>query len=130
MLASVDTQSKQTPVSVFFFCCAMRLSDPATWHFDIDQYLNPIIPPPPWRWLPYPIAFFLGYRKQPPKAVGNLIIIFWAFVGIFVGLLVVEAVSTHIPVFEHRHGPIVVASFVCHMPLSSFRRKFLTSLEL
>jgi hypothetical protein len=93
----------------------MGLSDPAAWNFDIDRYLNPFIPSPPWRWVPYPIAYFLGHKKQAPKAVGNVIITLWAFVGIFAGLLVVEAVSTHIPVFEHRHGPIVIASFVCYI---------------
>lgn len=87
-------------------------SNPATWTFDIDRYLNPFIPHPPWRWIPYPIAYFLGHRKHPQKSVGNLVIIFWALIGIFVGLLVIALVTKHVPVFQNHDAPIIVASFV------------------
>lgn len=91
----------------------MRLSDPEAWHFDIDRWLNPLIPRPPWRILPYPISYFLGHRKQPLKAIGNLIIVAWAFLGIFVGLIVVEIVTKQVPIFQDHHAPIIIASFVC-----------------
>ena len=90
----------------------MRLSDPEAWHFDIDRWLNPLMPRPPWRILPYPISYFLGHRKQPLKPIGNLIMVAWAFLGIFVGLIVVEIVTKQVPIFQDHHAPIIIASFV------------------
>ena len=88
--------------------------DWSRWHFDIDNYLNPFIPAPPWRWIPRPISHFLGYRgDQPPRAIGSLIIAFWALIGAFCGVSVVSAVTKRVPSFEHHHGPSVVASMVC-----------------
>ncbi|KAH8702453.1 HPP family protein [Talaromyces proteolyticus] len=89
----------------------MGLSDPAAWNFDIDRWLNPIVPPPPWKWLPYPVSYVLGYRKKPMKPVGNLIITAWAFVGIFAGLIVIEVVSKHVAAFQSHQAPIIIASF-------------------
>ncbi|KAF7128374.1 hypothetical protein CNMCM5793_003104 [Aspergillus hiratsukae] len=86
--------------------------DLSRWHFDIDAYLNPYLPAPPWRWLPRPVSHFLGYRgDQPPKAVGNLLITFWALIGAFCGVLVVAEASLHVPSFQAHHAPIIVASF-------------------
>ncbi|KAE8153526.1 HPP family-domain-containing protein [Aspergillus avenaceus] len=86
--------------------------DLARWHVDIDTYLNPIIPSPPWRWLPRPISHFLGYRgDKPPKVLGNLVIAFWSLLGVFCGVLVVAEVSMHVPAFQHHNAPIIVASF-------------------
>lgn len=95
--------------------------DWSRWHFDIDNYLNPFIPAPPWRWIPRPISHFLGYRgDQPPRVIGSLIIAFWALIGVFCGVSVVTAVTKRVPSFEHHHGPTVVASMVCcvNIPLS------------
>lgn len=92
--------------------------DFSRWHFDIDAYLNPYLPAPPWRWLPRPVSHFLGYREdQPPKAVGNLLISFWALIGAFCGVLVVAEVSLHVPSFQAHHAPIIIASFVSTSPL-------------
>ncbi|KAE8383293.1 HPP family-domain-containing protein [Aspergillus bertholletiae] len=86
--------------------------DFSRWHVDIDKYLNPLIPRPPWRWLPRPISHFLGYRgDKPPKNLGNLVIVFWTLIGVFCGVLVVAEVTMHVPSFQNHHAPIIVASF-------------------
>ncbi|KAF7587202.1 hypothetical protein BBP40_007564 [Aspergillus hancockii] len=90
----------------------LRHVDFSRWHADIDTYLNPLIPAPPWRWLPRPISHFLGYRgDKPPKALGNIVIAFWSLIGVFCGVLIVSEVSLHVPSFQHHHAPIIVASF-------------------
>lgn len=83
-----------------------------TWDFDIDRFLNPFIPPPPWKYLPYPLAHFLGYRRTRRRPSGNLMPVFWAFIGIFSTILLIEAVSYQIPSFRARRVPTIVGSFV------------------
>lgn len=90
----------------------MPLPDFSAWNFDIDRFLNPFIPPPPWRFLPYPIAYWFGYRKGPPRNVGNLVAIFWAFIGVFCAILIIEAASRHVHSFQEHGAPIIIASFV------------------
>ncbi|KAJ6445073.1 HPP family protein [Purpureocillium lavendulum] len=82
-----------------------------TWNFDIDRYLNPLVPAPPWRYLPYPVAHWFGYRKAKQRESGNLMPIFWAFIGIFCAILIIEAVSRHVPSFESKGVPMIVGSF-------------------
>ncbi|ATY60210.1 HPP family [Cordyceps militaris] len=81
------------------------------WNFDIDRYLNPIVPSPPWRVIPYPVAHFLGYRRTKPTNTGNVMPAFWAFIGIFCAIIIVQVVSMHIPAFESHHAPAIVGSF-------------------
>ncbi|KAM3502396.1 hypothetical protein MY10362_004870 [Beauveria mimosiformis] len=81
------------------------------WNFDIDRYLDPIIPSPPWRYMPYPVAHFLGHRRTKPANTGNLMPTFWAFIGIFCAIIIVQVTSTHIPAFESHHAPAIVGSF-------------------
>ncbi|KAJ6790312.1 hypothetical protein PWT90_10547 [Aphanocladium album] len=81
------------------------------WNFDIDRFLNPIVPSPPWQYIPYPVAHFLGYRKTKPANTGNLMPTFWAFVGIFCAIIILQVVSMHIPSFESHHAPAIVGSF-------------------
>jgi len=83
-----------------------------SWGFDIDHYLNRIIPPSPLPNLPYPIAHWFGYRKIPPKDVGNIIAAFFAFVGAFAGLLTVAGLFDYTGI-RHLGGPVLIASFVC-----------------
>ena len=84
------------------------------WHFDIDNYLNRFIPGPPWRWVPRPISHFFGYRgDQPPRAIGNLVIAFWALIGVFCGVSVTMSVSMRVPSFKHHNAPLIIASMVC-----------------
>jgi len=81
-----------------------------SWGFDIDHYLNRIIPPSPLPNLPYPIAHWFGYRKIPPKDVGNIIAAFFAFVGAFAGLLTVAGLFDYTGI-RHLGGPVLIASF-------------------
>ncbi|RAL00186.1 HPP family protein [Aspergillus ibericus CBS 121593] len=81
-------------------------------HVDIDAYINPYLPPPPWRRLPRPVSRFFGYRETlPPKPLGNLVVAFWALIGVFCGVLIVAEVSEHVPSFQAHHAPVIVASF-------------------
>ncbi|KAF4446734.1 hypothetical protein F53441_9668 [Fusarium austroafricanum] len=84
---------------------------PTTWTFDIDRYLNPIIPSPPWQHIPYPIAYVFGYRRQKPRSLGTIVPVIWAFIGIFIALSIIELASERIPSFVERGAPIIVGSF-------------------
>jgi hypothetical protein len=91
-----------------------------SFDFDVDLYINRIVPRSRLHLLPKPISRFLGYRKEPAKPVGSIKIWFWSFIGAFAGILIIEAVF-HTPGL-HSHGtPIVIGSFVCLLNL------FLTS---
>lgn len=97
--------------------------DPRYWTFDVDRYINRAIPPPPWRHIPYPVARFLGYRREgdQPQGTGNLVPVFWAWIGVFCGVSVIEAVAAHIPSFKDHAAPIIVGSFVSLLsPISSY----------
>lgn len=85
---------------------------PTTWKFDIDRHLNPFVPRPPWQHIPYPIAYFLGHRKQKPRDIGTIVPVFWAFIGILCAISVIEVVSERIPSFKARGAPMIVGSFV------------------
>ena len=87
----------------------MRSPDPSTWNLDIDRYLNCYVPRNRLDRLPSPISRFLGHG--PRKPIGNVLVAWWAFVGAFVGVIMIEA-ALMIPSI-HEHGvPIVIASFV------------------
>ena len=83
-----------------------------TWHFDIDRYLNRFIPPVPIHRLPRPISHFLGYRTGPQRPVGNIAIIFWAFIGVFCCIALIIAVGEQIPSFKDHGAPTIIGSFV------------------
>ncbi|KAM0330789.1 hypothetical protein ACHAQA_003743 [Verticillium albo-atrum] len=84
---------------------------PSLWDFDIDRFINPLVPHPPWRHLPAPVSRFFGYRKDKPENTGNFVLIFWAFIGIFCGISIIELVSKNVPSFHHHGAPIIVGSF-------------------
>ncbi|GES58045.1 HPP family protein [Aspergillus terreus] len=89
-----------------------KFRDPAWWHVDIDTFLNPYLPAPPWRHLPRPISHFMGYRgDHHPQAMGNLLIALWSLIGAFCGVIVVAEVCMHVPSFQSHHAPIIVGSF-------------------
>lgn len=94
---------------------AMMSCKLSKWHLDIDRYLNPILPRPPWHWLPYPVSHFLGHRTtaRTSSSLGNIPIIFWAAIGIFCGLTLVEVVGHQIPAFRDHGAPLIIGSFVC-----------------
>ena len=82
------------------------------WNFDIDQFLNYVVIPAPWQHLPYPIARFFGYRREKPPSTGNLMPIFWAFVGIWCAIAILEQVTLHVASFQDVKAPGIVGSFV------------------
>ncbi|KAK1249399.1 hypothetical protein MKX07_002915 [Trichoderma sp. CBMAI-0711] len=82
-----------------------------SWNFNIDRFLNPFIPPPPWNHIPYPIAYWFGYRKTKPQSTGNLMPVFWAFIGVFGAIAMIEAVGKHVASFPPHHVPLIVGSF-------------------
>jgi len=88
---------------------------PSLWHFDIDQWLNPFLPPSPLPRLPYPVSYILGYRHGPQRPLGNLVIIFWAFIGVFCSLALIETISHRVPLFEQHGAPMIIGSFVWHL---------------
>ncbi|KAF3358597.1 hypothetical protein VdG1_00157 [Verticillium dahliae VDG1] len=94
----------------------MTRIQPSQWNFDIDRFINPFVPHPPWRHLPTPVSRFFGYRKTKPDNTGNLVLILWAFIGIFCGIAVIELVSDHVPSFRHHGAPIIVGSFGAAAP--------------
>ena len=87
--------------------------DLSRWHFDIDRYLLPSLPLLPWDKIPRPIARLLGYRRQEPAVVGNIIIALWSLLGVFCGVAIVAEVTVRVPLFQHHHMPVILGSFVC-----------------
>ena len=98
----------------------MSLQDPPLWNFDIDRWFNKFIPSPPWKHLPYPISRFGGYRETPPRGLGNILVTFWAFIGVICGISLVEIVSLHIPSFRDRGAPIISPCFVSDFHLHRY----------
>lgn len=93
-----------------------------TYNLDIDHYLNRFIPSNRLDVLPSPIARFLGHRQpDKEKAIGNVYMWFWACIGAFCGILVVEAAYSA-PLLRHNGAPIIIGSLV------SSRLYFLRSL--
>ncbi|KAI0976123.1 HPP family-domain-containing protein [Xylaria arbuscula] len=77
---------------------------------DIDQYLNRIIPAPPWQAVPYPVSYFLGHRKNSPdRSYGNLLLTARALLGVFVSILLIQVISHQIP-WVAAGGPPIIAS--------------------
>ncbi|GAB7342661.1 hypothetical protein MBLNU457_g0817t1 [Dothideomycetes sp. NU457] len=102
-------------------------------HFDLDNYINPYIPASRISRLPRPIAHFLGYRKTPHRDVPNLLVYAWAFIGAFIGLLMIEALSKYAPGLQQYNPPIIIASLgasaildynAIHTPLAQPRNAF------
>ncbi|KAJ5241418.1 uncharacterized protein N7469_003009 [Penicillium citrinum] len=87
------------------------LSNISSWNFDIDRFLNPLIPAPRWNLIPQPIAHFLGYRSTAPRPLGNILAAFWSLVGAFCGVALVASVSKRVPSFEDRNAPAIIGSF-------------------
>ena len=85
---------------------------PSTWNFDLDKYVNPWLPPVPWKYVPRPIAHFFGHRIKHQKSLGNIVIIFWSFIGVFCSLVIIEAVGRQIHSFRDHQAPIIIGSFV------------------
>jgi len=80
------------------------------WHFDIDRYLDPFIPPNRISRLPRPISHFLGHRTTASEPLGNIVIACWAFLGGFISIAVLSAIYMSSFVTSH-HGPIIIGSY-------------------
>jgi len=95
---------------------------PFRWHVNVDRHLNPLLPASILPRLPHPVAHFLGYRSHPSAVgrVGNLIVVFWAAIGIFSSLAIIGAVSQQVPEFTRRGVPVIVGSFVSFASVPTF----------
>ncbi|KAG9236476.1 HPP family-domain-containing protein [Amylocarpus encephaloides] len=78
-------------------------------NFDVDRYINRITPRSRLYLLPKPLAWLLGHREKPVGQIGNVLVWFWAFLGAFVGLLVIMAVF-QMEALQSKGSPIVIAS--------------------
>ena len=78
--------------------------------FDMDRYLNPWLPHNRVDRLPTPLARFLGHRKGTYKEPPALIQWFSAFVGAFVGILLIGAIFKYAPGVTAKNPPVIIAS--------------------
>jgi hypothetical protein len=81
-------------------------------HFDIDKYLNRVIPRSPLYRLPGWFSRFLGYRQKPAPDVGNILVAIWSFLGALYGLILVGAVLRYSPSIRSLEPPVLFASLV------------------
>lgn len=105
-LSFTSSRAERSPARLYSH--PMRAQD---LNFDVDHYINPLIPRNRLHRLPEPISRFLGYRNSAPPRIGNVFVWWWAFIGAFAGLLVVEAVF-HTSKLRSEGTPIVIASLV------------------
>jgi hypothetical protein len=87
------------------------------WDFDLDRYLNRVLPPSPLHRFPTPVTRFLGYRKAQRHDVGNVLGAFWSLMGAFCGLTVIAAVFDNTGSIQQHHPPALIASFVRPLPV-------------
>ena len=78
--------------------------------FDMDRYLNPWLPHNRIDRLPTPLARFLGHRKGPYKEPPALVQWFSAFVGAFIGILIIGAIFKYAPGIASKNPPVIIAS--------------------
>ena len=81
--------------------------------YDIDTYLNPLVPRNLFRHLPQPISHAFGYRPPHSNPAKPHVLLVWAFtfIGAFLGVALIEVVYLHLPLLSGHHVPIVIASF-------------------
>ncbi|KAF8866429.1 HPP family protein-like protein [Acephala macrosclerotiorum] len=84
------------------------MASPA-FDFDVDHYINPILPWSRIYLLPKSISWFLGYRAEHSRPIGSVLIWWWAFFGAFCSILVIEAVF-QTERFKMEKTPLVIAS--------------------
>ena len=83
-----------------------------SWNVDIDKYINPYVPRSQLYRFPYPLAYVLGYRKEPTRPLGNIWVKLWSFIGAFVSLVFIAGVTKSSPLLQRHHPPLLFASFV------------------
>ena len=79
-------------------------------NFDIDTYLDPLVPPNQVSRLPSPIAHFLGHRTHAPTEPPHLVSYVLAFFATVAGLCLVGGVYNYAPGIAQYHPPPLVAS--------------------
>lgn len=90
----------------------MKLTDLLRSNFDIDIYLNRLVPRSRLHLLPRPLSWFLGHRAPgESEHPGNLLVWFWSFAGAFCGIALIEAVSLSEAVRNGYDIPLVLGSF-------------------
>ncbi|KAH8899780.1 HPP family protein [Thozetella sp. PMI_491] len=91
----------------------MPFSEPLQWHFNIDRYVNPFLPPNPFGSLPQPVARFFGNRDgaRPQPHLGNIPMVFGAFVGVFCSIILIERVTQEVAFFQDHGAGIITGSF-------------------
>lgn len=88
----------------------MHIPPAKAWNFDVDKYLNPLVPPSRLHLLPLPLSRFLGYRRKATQPLGNLVVAFWSLIGGVAGTCVLAGFFMS-PFITERGGPIIVGSF-------------------
>src|ERR1700759_4083835 len=83
-----------------------------TFHFDVDVYLNPILPPNPSGRLPRVLSHFLGHRSHAIREIGSIAISIWAIVSTFVGLFAVSLIFKFGPWIQSLDPPVLIGSLV------------------
>lgn len=80
--------------------------------FDIDRYLNRVIPNPRYERWPRFISYWVGYRLKDwkPRSLHELALDFWILLGSFAGMIVAMAVLHYGKTFVDRLVPIVIPS--------------------
>ncbi|TKA82409.1 hypothetical protein B0A49_00007 [Cryomyces minteri] len=96
----------------------MHLPKGSSLNFDIDNYLNRIVPASRLNRLPKPISHFLGYRVKPPTEPGHVLIWFWSFFGAFVGILTIAGSFKASRLIQSHHPPVIFASLGASAVLS------------
>lgn len=90
----------------------------AVHQFDIDNYLNRIVPRSRLYILPKPVSHWFGFRAptegepkaaSPPTSV--LLVWLFSFLGAFIGISIIENVFQNLPQLGGHSVPIVIASF-------------------
>ena len=80
-------------------------------NFDIDDYIDRILPSPWLHHLPRFISHFLGYREHKHEEPPDVLIWLWTWIGVFCGVATIEAVFRSS--YFMSHGvPAIVGGFV------------------
>ncbi|KAF3920964.1 hypothetical protein ABW20_dc0110196 [Dactylellina cionopaga] len=80
-------------------------------YFDIDEYINPWIPPNPSYRLPSFLSRFLGYRATPQEDLDGLLVAAWSFFGGFCGIAAMSACVKYSGLFSNVEAPFIIGSF-------------------
>ncbi len=90
----------------------VSLAPVCRWNFDIDAYLNPFLAASPLPSISPCISHFLGYRKdkEPAPPLGNVVVVFWASIGIFSSVAIIQLVGHQVLLFDN--GPTIINSLV------------------